>query len=184
MYVISTGGYWAFMQLFTRKQRKAGDPIIWYTGLPVVVAAVAVVMDLSRARVENGWILLSLGAGFLLRWQAEGARGLADYGGGVLLPLVLLLWLFYFRMLGPGDIKLFCALGGFMGTDQIWKCILVSFALGAVISLAVLISLGEIRHRIQYFNDYIRECLYTGKIRPYTAEEWNWKIFILQYLCF
>lgn len=141
--------------------------MVWDTGLPVVVAAVAVIMDFSRAKVDNGWILLSLGAGFLLQWQTGGGKGLAAYGGGVLFPLVLLFWLFYFRMLGPGDIKLFCALGGFMGIEKIWKCVCISFALGAVISLAVLISFGEIRHRIQYFNDYIRECLYTKKIRPY-----------------
>lgn len=51
--------------------------------------------------------------------SASGVRsgGVPAVLGGSILPLFLLAVLYYFRMLGAGDIKLFCAIGGLMGED-------------------------------------------------------------------
>lgn len=137
------------------------------TGLPLVIAAVAVIMDLRYARVDNGWILFSLVMGFIFCICSYGVQGILYFVSGALLPLFLLAVLFYFRMIGPGDIKLFCALGGILGAEKISKCMMFSFMLGAVFSLAILMFYGGFRRRFLYFFNYIRDYFLTGKAKPY-----------------
>ena len=67
----------------------------------------------------------------------------------------------------PGDIKLFCALGCMLGGISIGKCILVSLFIGAGISLAILISVGEFRQRFHYFAQYLSEYMSGGQKKPY-----------------
>lgn len=141
--------------------------MLYNTGLPVVMAGVAMVLDLRVARVDNGWILFCLGTGLAVRFLEKGPGGLRDGLIGILLPAVLLGWLFVFRMLGAGDIKLLCALGSVLGTAKILECIFFSMLIGAGISAAILISTGGLSQRFLYFVLYIRELVRTGKITPY-----------------
>lgn len=136
-------------------------------GLPLMIAGTAVVMDLRTAHVENGWILFSMAVALVWRVLQQGIKGIPGCLEGICLPLVMLGWLFFFRMLGPGDIKLFCALGSVMGPETIVKCILISFWLGAVISVAILIFYSSFLTRIRYFFRYFQEYFRTGEVRPY-----------------
>ena len=124
-------------------------------------------MDLYKMQVKNSWILCSLllGAGYCF-WQ-NGFAGLAGFVPGAVTPLVILGWMFYFRLLGPGDIKIFCVLGGIMGPVEILWCIWFAFLCGAGISFAVLICCGEIRQRMAYLMAYLMEYLQTGSRKPY-----------------
>jgi prepilin peptidase CpaA len=81
--------------------------------------------------------------------------------------VLLLWWLFFFRMLGAGDIKLFCALGGLMGPGIIWKCMLVSFLLGAILSLAILTACRGFGCRFRYLFSYLRELPQSSAAKPY-----------------
>lgn len=137
------------------------------SGLLLVIAGIAAIMDVHRTRVENSWILFALCTGLLWRIFQEGPKGILGFAAGIAFPLAALGVLFYFRMLGPGDIKLFCALGGIMGVSDIGVCMLVSFLLGAVFSLAILISSGNFCRRFQYLICYFREYFHTGKVKPY-----------------
>lgn len=136
-------------------------------GCVLVIAGVAAAMDLKTACVDNGWILFSVILGYVLRFMQEGAAGLAACVFGMLLPLLLLGVFFYFRALGPGDLKLFCALGVCMGPEKILSCILVSFLAGAVLSLAILLFFGGFSARFHYLFSYISEYMRTGIVKPY-----------------
>ncbi|MDO5799098.1 MAG: prepilin peptidase [Eubacteriales bacterium] len=135
--------------------------------LLLTITGVSVIMDLRRMQVKNSWILCSLfaGAGYCL-WK-KGFSGLMSFVPGALMPLAVLGWMFYFRLLGPGDIKVFCALGGIMGPAKILWCIWFSFLSGAGISLAVLICCGGFLQRMAYLAAYIREYFQTGSPKPY-----------------
>ena len=126
-----------------------------YGELSVVISAMAVWMDLKDASVDNGWILFSFMIGFLI------------FLAGVAVPVLLLGILFIFHMIGAGDIKLLCALGGIMGPRTVMECIVYSLLAGAGISLAILISTGGIRRRFLYLYQYMNEFYCTGEIRPY-----------------
>lgn len=141
--------------------------MFFYTGIPVMMAAAAVVMDLRTARVDNGWILFCMAAGLAMRILANGIIGVFWYFTGALIPVVLLGWLFVFRMLGPGDIKLLSVIGGILGAGEIVKCILGAMFIGAAISAALLISNGNICQRFLYLWSYICQTARTGKRKSY-----------------
>ena len=140
---------------------------MFYVCFSVVVAGVAMVMDLNNARVDNGWLLFSLGLGVIVRCMDCDLRGLLLGVAGGIFPLMLLGCFFSFHMLGAGDIKLFCVLGTLLGIKDVGKCMIVSFFLGAVFSFAILLSTGDVFARFYYLFCYIREFMQTGVKKPY-----------------
>lgn len=135
--------------------------------LPVVTAGVAMTLDLRTAKVDNRWIWFSAGAGVAFRLLERGADALPWCLAGGLIPVLLLGGLFVFRMMGAGDIKLFGSLGCVMGTGDALKCMGVSLALGAAVSLAVLVSCGDICRRFCYFLTYVCSGLNEGRWSAY-----------------
>ena len=87
--------------------------------LSVVISAMAVWMDLREEAVDNSWVLFSIMAGFLLQLLEKGPKGMIIFLTGAAVPLILLGILFIFRMLGAGDVKILCALGGIMVHGQL-----------------------------------------------------------------
>lgn len=134
--------------------------------LVLTIAGTAVVMDIASMRISNGWILCSLLTGFLYSLSGKGPC-FGEFALGALIPAAALGGLFVFRMLGAGDIKLFCTLGGIMGPETIWRCMGVSFLMGAAISLPLLILYGNSAERLRYLQSYIRDYQRTGIRKPY-----------------
>lgn len=124
-------------------------------------------MDLRTAKVDNGWILFSLATGLGYRLLCRGITGVLLFLAGVVFPLLILSVLFYFRMLGPGDIKVFCALGGILGIRRISYCMLYALFIGGMISVFLLLIYGDIRQRFLYFIQYFQDYLISGNVRPY-----------------
>ena len=124
--------------------------------LVLTAASGAVLMDLKTGEIANGWIVILWLIGFLTEVLSRGAIGFLTFLFGALLPILTLFWLFCFRMIGAGDIKLFSALGGFLGPVAILKCICLSFAFGAILSIGILLICGNIRQRLFKFTIYIK----------------------------
>lgn len=116
--------------------------------LLLTITGVAVLMDLYQMKIKNSWILFSMLIGFGYDLWRGGWNGTAFFISGTGIPLVVLGWLFYFRMLGSGDIKLFCVLGGIMGPVHILWCIWYAFLTGGLLSLAILILCGGFSQRM------------------------------------
>lgn len=140
-----------------------------------MITGVAVLMDLYEMKIKNVWILISLLAGFFYDLWRGGWTGAAFFISGAGIPLVILGWLFYFRMLGSGDIKLFCVLGSIMGPVHILGCIWYAFLTGGIISLAILIFCGGFCQRIQYLAEYLNSYIRTGERKSYyrTGAAWE-----------
>lgn len=132
-------------------------------------------MDLYEMKIKNIWILFSLLMGFGYELYLGGWNGVAFFISGTGIPLLVLGWLFYFRMLGSGDIKLFCALGGIMGPVHILGCIWYAFLTGGCISLAILILCGGFSQRIQYLAEYLKAYIRTGERRFYYRIGAKWE---------
>ena len=105
------------------------DPVFC---LPAVVSSVAMVMDITGDRVDNGWLLFSAAAGILLHLAGGACPPWSSCLAGMVLPAVLLGPFFCFRMLGAGDIKLLCTLGLLLGADRILTCMFASFLAGGI----------------------------------------------------
>ena len=83
-------------------------------------------------------------------------RGSGYFLFGMLFPILALYILFYFHMLGAGDIKLLSAVGGFLGVPAILKCMIVSFLSGAVLSIGIILVCGNLPQRLTKFFNYFQ----------------------------
>lgn len=137
--------------------------MILYFLPPFLLAAVF--FDLIKRKIPNPLTVFGLIVGAAYQWSANGPPGLATYTGGVLIPLLLLAVLHYFRMLGAGDIKLYMTVGGFLGPEKSIACILLSFGIAAALSAARLLKypiLGKrLRYLLQYIGNYCRDRKWT-----------------------
>lgn len=133
----------------------------------LAVTGAAAIWDIRKGKIPN--ILIAVGTGIACWYQIteSGVAGFWRFLGGSTLPLLLLAVLFYFRMLGAGDIKLFCAIGGFLGIEGLLSCMAASFLMGAVISLVLLIRRRNFKERLLYFFAYIGSFYRTRKWIPY-----------------
>ena len=143
--------------------------------LLLVISTGAMILDLHQMRIKNSWILFAFASGIIWKFIEYGLKGLGGYVIGAIVPLAVLGWMFIFKMLGAGDIKLFCVLGGIMGPRNILLCIWASFIVGAIISAAIFVSCGGFAERFQYFVLYIKEFLYTRTVKPYCKSKDEWQ---------
>lgn len=95
----------------------------FHTAFPVIAAGCAVLMDLRTMKVDNGWLLFCTLLGLLMQITESGIQGLGFWCTGLGFPIILLGALFWFRMLGAGDIKLLSVIGGMIGPYKILHCI-------------------------------------------------------------
>lgn len=130
-------------------------------------SGIAMCMDFLMERVVNGFIIVLSLTGFFWQIGENGIAGALLGGLGFLCPCILLFPLFYFRMLGAGDIKLFSGLGVFLGVFSVFKLILCSLFLGGLLSLAFLISCGNFKERLSYFLNYVYEYSQSKVLCPY-----------------
>ncbi len=133
------------------------------------IAMAAVLYDLELGLIPNALTVTGLAMGLIWQLGAHGILGLLLFLGGALLPVLLLSPLFYFRMIGAGDIKLFMALGGFFGPGLLLSCIVWSIVIAAVFSLILSFRRRIFTDRVHYFLSYISEYADTRKWKPYLA---------------
>lgn len=127
----------------------------------------AVLYDLGSGRIPNSIILAGLGMGLIYQAVWLGPVGILVYFGGILLPVLILGILYYFRMIGAGDIKLLCVAGGFLGPAACFSCIVCSILLGGVISLILTVYYRNLLQRFLYFAAYMEEYARTKTWRSY-----------------
>ncbi len=132
-----------------------------------VLATVAFAMDLRRQKIANIWILSGWIWGCSVQILFYGQAGAVQFFSGAGTPVLWLFFLFYFRMLGPGDIKLLSVLGGLLGYRAVIYLIVLSFFFGGILSLGLLIASGTLMFRFRYFVNYFRMYLKDQKRMPY-----------------
>ena len=133
----------------------------------LVTAGTALCFDLRTGRIPNILTLVSSVTGLLLQTMGSGTFGIADFILGTTIPLVILLPLFRFRMMGAGDIKLLMALGGIAGFSGMLRIMLWSFVAGGIAAFIRMIRAAGFRERFHYLYRYVLETRRSGRITPY-----------------
>lgn len=136
---------------------------LWTLGLLLV----AVAMDFRTGKVRNWLICLGVVSGILLQTWELGIRGLCLSVAQMIFPVIILFLFFLMRALGAGDIKLFSMIGSLWDWKTLCDCMLFSFLVGGVASLALLLRQKILFARLMNFGRYVRETLQTGKIGVY-----------------
>lgn len=136
----------------------------------VSIAMIAVLADLKEGRIPNGIIVIGLLLGGVWQIESGGLLGVLIFLGGVALPLILFGGFYYFRMIGAGDIKLFCVIGGFLGPAACFSCIAAAVFFGGVISLGLMLYHHSMMKRLLVFSNFINQYSGNGQWKPYLAE--------------
>ena len=139
-----------------------------------LISFAAVLSDLRMKRIPNVLIITGLllaGIYQVLKWRMLGS---IFFFGGVGIPVLLLGGLYYFRMIGAGDVKLFAVLGGFLGVRDILPCMLTAFLAGGILSVVLMLLRKNLKERFLYFGNYVTAVIGSQSWRPYrTAETGN-----------
>lgn len=135
------------------------------------ITGLALLMDCRRGKIPNRLVVAGLCAGWFCQLVEKGVLGILHFAGGVGMPVVLLAGLFYFRMIGAGDIKLLSAVGAIMGVDKIGSCMLYSFLAGGCISAILMCKRRNLWKRLNYFFAYIGNYFKTGEWVSYRENQ-------------
>ncbi len=136
----------------------------------LAITETAALFDLYEGRIPNGLTVCGLAMGFVWQLFAKGLPGVCVFFCGALLPALVFGLLFYFRMIGAGDIKLLMAAGGFLGVPGVLRCILLSLFAAGLIALFLVIRNRSIVERFTCLFTYIREICRGGKWSPYMVD--------------
>lgn len=141
--------------------------------LVVLYAFWAMILDLARSKIGNQYLIFGWLVGAVMAFIRAGAGGLPDYLGGAILPIILLFILFYFRMMGAGDIKLLSVLGGMVGIRASVSLLICSFLAGAILSIGILTYRKSWSRRFRFLIRYVHNYMVTGLCVPYRPEKIN-----------
>ncbi len=133
------------------------------------ITMAAVLCDLRSGRIPNALIVTGLLCGFAYQILANGLIGVLLFLGGSGLPALLFSVLFFFRMIGAGDIKLLCVPGAFLGPVHGLACLIFAVLSGGLISLILMVRHGNMYVRLQYFSEYVSSYCRDKIWRPYLS---------------
>ncbi|MGZ9583586.1 A24 family peptidase [Paenibacillus marinisediminis] len=108
-------------------------------GAGAALLLAALVTDIRTKTIPNLLTVSALGAGLLLHTILNGWEGLVYSSQGMLVGFVPTFILYLLRAIGGGDVKLFAALGGWMGSHYVWQTLIGSILLGGIIAGGLLL---------------------------------------------
>ncbi len=121
----------------------------------IYLIIISSITDIKEGIVKNNVTIPSLLIGLILGLSTGELTVIRDSLFGGLIPFVLLFPLFAAGVLGAGDIKLLCGLGGLMGLDFILNCMLYAFIIGGIMALVLMIYRKNLRRRLSYLYNYL-----------------------------
>lgn len=107
--------------------------IAWWPTCAVL--CVATITDLRSRRIPNWLVLPFLGAGIAVSAILHGWHGVAQSAEGLGLGALLFGVLFCVGGMGMGDVKLFAAIGAWVGPGQLMLALVITGLAGGVMAL-------------------------------------------------
>lgn len=141
----------------------------------------AVYEDIRSYTISNRLILTGWISGFLLQVMEKGIQGIGYWCLGSIIPIIITYVLFYFKMLGAGDIKLLSVIGGMCGIGFLKSVLPASLFVGAVLSLMQMFRWKQLKIRFLYFFKYVTEMIETKQYAPYYESERDGTKCVIRY---
>ena len=101
----------------------------------------------------------------------QGMAGTVSCIINILSSIILFFFLFRFKMMGAGDIKLLSVISGFLGISNAIQVFCVAIFIGSIISFVKCIRYGYLIDRLSYFRQYISELFREKRVKPYYIRE-------------
>lgn len=150
-----------------RQQEYGNLGLCFKTILIMILVTLAVIDDLQNQKVKNELTFIFAIIGIVYNIGFYGLQSFYFSVLGLIAPLLILLPLYAVKMLGAGDIKLFCSIGAFVGSKLILLNIAYSFFAGAIIAFFIMLIRKNAFLRFKYFFNYIKSCLLCMEVMPY-----------------
>lgn len=136
-----------------------------------ILVFAALISDIRFYKIKN-WITITfISTGLITGYFLERNEGLLNSFLGIVVPFILLFAFYAIRMLGAGDIKLFCALGAIFGVKYIIEIMAYSFVAGGIISLVLMVTRRNARKRFLHLCNYFKMIFLLQSFKPYTDFE-------------
>ncbi|KNY25075.1 A24 family peptidase [Pseudobacteroides cellulosolvens] len=132
-----------------------------------MVIALAVYNDIRSFKIKNLITYPAVIFGIVINTYFYGIHGLKDTIIAVFIPIIVLFIFFTLRMLGAGDIKLYCAIGAIMGCKFVAVCLVYSFLVGGFISVTILLLRKNVLQRFKILFNYIKATIVLMKVDKY-----------------
>lgn len=132
-----------------------------------LVITLAVYSDIRSFKIKNLVTYPAVVLGIVINTYLYGTEGFRDTIIAVFIPIIVLFIFFALRMLGAGDIKLYCAIGAIMGWRFVVACLAYSFIFGGFISVIILLLRKNALQRFKYLFNYIKTSFMLIKIDKY-----------------
>ena len=110
----------------------------------LTLLSVTLYTDIKDNKIRNIHLLPPLLLGLVISVLSNGLDGLKSSVLGTIIPFVALFLFFALKMLGAGDIKLFCTIGAIMGVNFVINNIIYSFFAAGVVVIGKLIFTGNL----------------------------------------
>jgi prepilin peptidase CpaA len=133
----------------------------------ILVLIPSVIGDCLEYRIRNPIIIFGLLLSLFYQITIAKMNGLHNWLLGCILPILILGILFLVKVLGAGDIKLFSVIGGFCGPRFVLRAIVVSFVIGALLSIIQIIRYRSLMNRLQYLAKFISKSFSEKERKPY-----------------
>ena len=127
----------------------------------LIMLSSALYFDLRYQRIPNLLCLLTLMLGITVNSYFHGWDGLLDALSGAGLAILLLIPVYYFKMLGAGDVKLMIGIGALAGPLVLTWSIAYAVIFGAFTSILIATKAVGLRGLKMMISRYI-DCLYLG----------------------
>ena len=125
--------YFLFCELDNKKKG-----VIFIIAVLILFLTVAVLTDLVKDKIYNAWIVPGLACG-LFSSLIQGTSALYESMTAMGAALLILLPIYFLRGIAAGDVKLLTAAASYLSMQETISCIIISFLIAGIISIAVLI---------------------------------------------
>lgn len=122
---------------------------------------VSVLNDLKASKICNIYLFFGVLIGLVLNVSFYGFVGLKNSIIGMTLPIFLLGIFFYVRLIGAGDIKLFCAIGTLLGGEFVMYSMAYTFIFAGIFAFICLARRSEIKSTFHAFYQGLKMCFLT-----------------------
>lgn len=127
-------------------------------------------MDMCFDKISNQWILAGIISGLVYAVWKNGEAGFLSAIISMSIPVLILYPLFMIGALGAGDIKLLSVTGCFFNVKETILCVILSFIIGAALSLLKMLAEHNFRQRMRYLLSYILDVFQSREWKFYEED--------------
>jgi len=123
----------------------------------LLMVCAAATVDLARRRIPNMLLLAGWGAALPLHLMApEPGTALLGALAGALCGFLLFLPLYLLRGMAAGDVKMMATVGLFVGPYSALEVGVLTWCVGGVMALVIIVSKGRVRIALENVGDLLR----------------------------